>query len=70
MHVDHMFNIQQPDGYIDSAFTVGRICVHICNLCGAFVQRESCQQHADWHNAIEESINSKQDEFGPAGEDE
>lgn len=53
MHVDELFSINNPDGYFESATTVGRVAAYICSICGSFVGRDYLVAHVDFHNKIE-----------------
>lgn len=54
MHVDQLFSINNPDGYLDSAATVGRISVYMCPICGCYVGQTHLSVHTEIHNKEEE----------------
>jgi hypothetical protein len=55
MHVDELFSINIPDGFMESGHSVGRISAYACAICGAFVARDYLVAHVDIHNKIEDA---------------
>ena len=50
MRVDELFSVNNPDGYLESARSVGRIAAYMCSVCGSFVARDYLEVHTEMHN--------------------
>jgi hypothetical protein len=53
MKTDDIFSTNNPDAYLSSVMSVGKVAAYICSICGSFVSRDYLVLHTDFHNKIE-----------------
>ena len=64
MKADDIFSISNPDAYLSSVMSVGKVSAYMCQLCGSFVARDYLVKHADMHDNMENSVTFKNSKRG------
>jgi hypothetical protein len=49
-----------PMAYADSAFSVGRISLWVCESCGALVPMDYVTRHEEWHERLRRAVDERE----------